>query len=410
MQKNDLYWVCKCSSWTWASKPQCHGCGKAAPSWSQQRKAVATSENGVGDNVPRSANGENPARDAPLQSWVVLPKGRRKQRRARKEATLAADQVEPRVEEVVLCEDEKMDDTASPSVPQQLEAARKKLAEFEAIGESAREAIPGFDVLLGAAREQRDQLQRDRKASRPVQWRLVEAQRSAKAKADAVERTQKQLFSLRKEADTIQEKLAEQESELARFRVALSEADGAVAAIFGEIAAEAKPEKDAIPRASDCAVATAAGLALQVNALPAAIASSNGEAAFLAIQQQPPCCFIASGGAHRQRGRLMLKQRSQAVSVSHSAHTCGTNHEVVDAVAPAQMLTTRTRSARQKVATALDQGGSPLQKRQRLHRAGALTIWDLPHGRLATLIMWALVLLMQWSNVGSTRLARQVLA
>ena len=170
-----------------------------------------------------------------------------------------------------------------PALLQQLESARRKVSELEAIGDAAREEIPGFEGVLDAAREKRDQLQRERKASRPVHWRLVEAQRQAKTKAEALDKSQKKLDHLRQEHDKIQANIATQETELVKAQLALTEADSAVAAIYQEFAAETKPAADGTLKAT---VAAAEGLAKQVDALPAALQSSNAEAAVIAIQKQ----------------------------------------------------------------------------------------------------------------------------
>ena len=84
--------------------------------------------------------------------------------------------------------DAVMGDGIEPTQQQQLELAKKRVSELEAIGDAARDAIPDFNKLLRDANDKRDRLQRARKASRPVHWRLVEAQGQSKTKAAAFDR------------------------------------------------------------------------------------------------------------------------------------------------------------------------------------------------------------------------------
>jgi len=302
-EKHRAYWTCACGGWTWAhtSTIACHKCGKhptkAATQWVGASAAkwqaascgkvaaawAAAKPGNVGGHAPRSGNGDKPTASAPLQEWVVQPRGRKQQRSARREAAATGDQVEP------INVDDDMEVAEEPSILQQLEAARKRVAEFEAVGDAAREAIPGFDVLLEAARAKRDQLQKDRKATRPVHWRLVEAQRLAKAKGDALDRAHKRVSTLREQHDQILAKITEDELEIIKAKQALIDADNAVAKILGELAEEAKPATEPVSRAADATVAAAEGLAQQLAALPAALAAKNAEAAVAAIQLQ----FIA---------------------------------------------------------------------------------------------------------------------
>ena len=104
----------------------------------------------------------------------------------------------------VIAEDEDMPEPVEPSVMQQLETAKQRAHKLDAIGDTARAAIPGFSVLLEAAKAHRGGLQKERKAARPVRWRLVEAQGCAKAKADALEKAQVKLASSRADLEACQ--------------------------------------------------------------------------------------------------------------------------------------------------------------------------------------------------------------
>ena len=158
---------------------------------------------------------------------------------------------------------------------------------MEAVGEAAKAAIPNYAEALDSARANRDQLQRERKASRPVRWRLVEAQGSAKSKADHLDKAHKKMDALQAQHDELQGKVAEQKLEIARANQALLEADSAVAKILEEIADESRAVADTQPvRTTQQVMGAVEGLAMQVQALPSAMAARNAEAAISAIQQQ----------------------------------------------------------------------------------------------------------------------------
>lgn len=181
-----------------------------------------------------------------------------------------------------------IDDQGTPQseghgLQEPLDDARQRVEELEAVGVVARGAIPGFDAALEAARSRLEHLQRLRKASRPVHWRLVEARRRARIKADALEKARADSARIHREYEVVQARLAAQEAEVATAMEALSEADRAVAAVVNEIAGEATM---GCGGAAADALAVAEGLVTQVGALSGALGSDNVESGVAAIQAQ----------------------------------------------------------------------------------------------------------------------------
>ena len=221
--------------------------------------------------------------------WVEQPTGRKAQRKAKREAAQALEAAVSAAavkdgQAAAIAEDEDMPEPLEPSVLQQLETAKQRAHELDAIGDAARAAIPGFSVLLEAAKAHRDGLQKERKAARPVRWRLVEAQGCAKAKADALEKAQVRLASSRADLEACQLACQLAEADLEKSTVALCEADAAVARVLAEVADAAKPS---VAQADDATVAATANvLVQQLGALSTAVASNNTDAAIAAIQHQ----------------------------------------------------------------------------------------------------------------------------
>ena len=122
------------------------------------------------------------------EGWVEQPTGRKAQRKAKREAAQALEAAVSAVavkdgQAAVIAVDEDMPEPLEPSVLQQLETAKQRVHELDAIGDAARAAIPGFSVMLEAAKAHRDGLQKERKAARPARWRLVQGCASANADA-----------------------------------------------------------------------------------------------------------------------------------------------------------------------------------------------------------------------------------
>ena len=201
----------------------------------------------------------------------------------------AASPDEPAIVGADVDMDTSNDDSAT--LQQKLDSAQKRVQELESVGSVAQATIPEFDKILEAARENRNRLVQERRASRPVQWRLVAAEQQAKEKAARVSTCRKDLAALRGEHETLTAKISQMEIDLQKSMAELCQADGAVAAVRDEIARESRLVGKPPPAGdvSDCvvgAVATVQGLAQQINALPAAVATHNAPDAVRAIQAQ----------------------------------------------------------------------------------------------------------------------------
>ena len=274
-----LYWSCSCGRWTWASKSHCIGCKSPPPAWVQERRASTCHE-------------ATPGSGADDDGWVSAPRSKRGQAKARAAAAkVGADGTEQSPISVVSDgepmdeHDAEFDDGTAP-VTERLESAQGRVRELEAIGSHARAVIPDFDALLASAVHDRDQLLQEKKQQRPIQWRLVQAERLAKTKATQARKCSDALDGLRADLEALQCKLSEKELELQKLRHEQSSADAALAAVHSEIAAGcARPPVQVHSVHSDV-LQVASGLSQQIHALPTAVRAGNGDAALEAVQKQ----------------------------------------------------------------------------------------------------------------------------
>ena len=334
---SELYWVCRCGAWTWASKGSCVGCDARPPKWVPgTRRPERKGQEGAGQRPPRkerseerprqppaapprppalAADGSGPTAALPLGAWVRQPAGGRRQAKARQRAaSLAAsgarssgdDNEErppstttvPDIDDLMADSgDSQHDDEGGTDPATRLASAKDCVLQLESMGEAARKAFPDFVERLAEARNHRDILLRERRAARPVRWRLVEAERLAKGKATAVDKTSAGLDELQLQLEKLQCRVAEQQLMLARSKREREQAEEAVAAVRNEIAREASPQRpEAGQRAAslaESAAAVARGIAQQVAALPTALATNNAEAALVAIQVQTDALLAA---------------------------------------------------------------------------------------------------------------------
>ena len=127
--------------------------------------------------------------------------------------------------------------------------AKESVEQLEALGAPARAALPDYRERVEAARALRDRLQRERRAERPVQWRLVRAKRRAADKQAACARASADLQALQDRAaaearaaqaaaEKIAEEIAEQRLVLQRAQEEDRLARQSLAAVQAEIARE----------------------------------------------------------------------------------------------------------------------------------------------------------------------------
>ena len=281
------YWVCACGRWTWTSKSACIGCAAAPPPWVLAARASGRQEK---DDAPCNEAGDNPTESLPLDAWVSQPKGKRAQAKARAKAKSTADadqavpgikpQDDPEIAEAMVINDD------GPSLADRLDVARKKVSMLEGLSSAVRACFPGYDLALATARDECEQLQRDRRAARPVQWRLVEAKSNAIGKAASVSQLEAKLSSLRDEHDKLVSSIAATSADLEAAREAQILADESVAAIHAELPGQSSAASAPPDVAIAEAVQAAEGLEVQVGALPAAVASGNAGDSIHAIQRQ----------------------------------------------------------------------------------------------------------------------------
>ena len=274
------YWVCSCGGWTHVHKSvtACFQCGKApSPEAVDKLRDSSTSAAYKAGGVPAQA-AEQPSGDE--DGFVEQPKGKRKQGRARGKAQMLA---QPAMQHNSGHDDApgaSMEVESSLSLHQQLEKAKRRVAAMEAVGEDARDGVPDFELLLRDARDRRDQLQKERRAARPVQWRLVEAESVSKSKSDALEKANKRRAELAQEQERVRDAIASADLEIQHARQALSEADSALAAVRAELAADIKPFED------EQLVRSVEGLGHQLSSLRAAAMAGNLEVALAAVESQ----------------------------------------------------------------------------------------------------------------------------
>ena len=322
-----FYWTCGCGRWTWITRASCIGCDARPPKWvsgvrrKQQQQPPQEQEQGDPRPTPEApprtqahaADGSTPTGSLPLGAGVPQPAGGRRQARARKRAeTLASagtrdlpgDSAKRGAPAIPVPDDvETMDDAEECqhedgiTLATRLASAKDCVLQLETMGAAAQGIFPDCVERLAEARQHCDTLQRERPASRPVRWRLVEAERLAKNKAAAVEKAAAELHDLEQQLEDVEAKAAERRLGLARVEVERKQAEDAVAAVRDEIAQEVSPQRsDPDGRAAQLMESTAAvaqGIAQQVAVLPAALASNKAEAALVAIQVQTDALLAA---------------------------------------------------------------------------------------------------------------------
>ena len=280
------YWNCACGRWTWASKSACIGCQSSPPAWVQQRQAAIRTAAAAGAEE-HTTEGQ-PSTKETEAGWFSQPRNKRAQAKTRAASAIASvpgDAHEISDDEMGSTHDADMG-VGCVSLAGRLESAQDRIRELEAIGVHARAVIQNYDGLLADAVRERDQLVREKRAQRPVQWRLVQVERHAKSKAAQVHKCSEALRALRKDLEALQGNVVNKEEELQRLRSEQSSADAAVASVHTEIAAgcSRKNPADNVPSAD--VRGFACGLCQQIEALPNAIEAGNAVAAVEAVRKQ----------------------------------------------------------------------------------------------------------------------------
>ena len=161
----------------------------------------------------------------------------------------------------------------------ELEQASEAVAGLEQLHPVARAAMPNFEALVTTAEANRDRLVVVRRASKPLQWRFVEAERVV------VDEEVKALATLEDHLMDLRADMADRSKLLLVARAALVEAERKVASIRSEIGGGSMP---------DAAVAVL-GLSAQLSALPAAVTAGNSSVALEAVQRQLAAIWSALG-------------------------------------------------------------------------------------------------------------------
>ena len=378
MPSRKLYWVCECGRWSWEDKPACVGCQAKPPLWITQRRSGQTSK---GSAI--SANGTQPAEATDLHDWIRQPNGRRKQAKARGAAAAAAMGTggdgssggggtigeSPAADasgaadghndaDVIEVDDEIGNDDIP--LADRLRESERKVSELESLGSAGRAAIPDFDNFLEAARVQRDDLLRERRAGRPTCWRLVEAEKKEKDRANGVDRVTQDLAALVAERAKVAQSIAAKESELAKAEAALRDAQGAVASVRSEIARAVDLDTSragAVPADLNGALH---GLLLQIAALPAAFAKNNACDALQAVSTQAQAVAHITGfaapigtpsgdgghGAHPMSAPDVARDSRSAMQTSGRRGTSPCPGATSDADSDASSIRSRSRERR----------------------------------------------------------------
>ena len=300
------YWICSCGGWTDAaySVDACYFCGRkpdsATAAWLQRievspKEAKArTRKKDTKDKSASAGDASAPSAGAAASAAAgtasVPPGVTNRSAAVSHPAPMDSDEGAVVVE---IPDDTLETDAGSLPLADRVQAAQQEVADLEALGPAGRRAIPDFVNLLAAARLQREDLREDlvkeRRASRPTRWRLVAAESEANLRATAVERTKEELAALVLERSKIMESIDAKTIELEQAEEALSGAQSAVAMVRAEIARDVDPS---LPQAL---LDTVQGLLVQLARLPAAFAGNNGMDAFQAIGTQAEAVSRAMG-------------------------------------------------------------------------------------------------------------------
>ena len=170
----------------------------------------------------------------------------------------------------------------------ELMEATKAVEGLEALSPAVREQLPGWEAALAAAIAERDKLQAAKRASRPLQWRLVEATRLVSSRSAALVEAGAAADRARAHRDEADRLLTARKTAAADARSALAQAQTALSAIQAEVGSRGGSHPE-VP------LEVLNGLSVQVEALPRAIRADNGMAAAEAIAGQFRALLAALG-------------------------------------------------------------------------------------------------------------------
>ena len=195
------YWTCKCGSWTFCPKEQCHGCGRAPPKrdvqWIRRTKQP---------NQPTPPKAKEVKADA--DGFVVEGKSKKERRAAKRAAAESAETPEKSTRNP----GSEGDDTSmgDEENADKLAEATQELADLEAVPESVRKLVPDFDAKVAAAKAKKEAAQQSKRDAKPWKWRVLDAEKQAKKAISA-------RVKVDNDAEALHKEILEKQAELARL-------------------------------------------------------------------------------------------------------------------------------------------------------------------------------------------------
>ena len=273
------------------STTECHRCSQPPSQTALQWITLRAQRAGQSTSKPEPPAGGS-------AEWEQQPNGKRNQAKARKRAAATAASTRAAAEQEAAMppsgaaptphadvvgpngDTRPLDDDSAKVLAQRIESAQLRVREFEAVGESVRGSIPDFDELLRNARAERDRLVQERKALRPIRWRLVEAEQHVNAKKTAVDRSAKNLADLRAQLSDLRAQISDKELEHRKHEQELADARVTAEGVRAEITSERSTT------GGEVAFQAARCLLQQVEALPNSIQANNAAVAVQALHTQ----------------------------------------------------------------------------------------------------------------------------
>ena len=264
-----------CRGWTWCPETSCSKCHETAPSkWQTWIR------------------GNTKAEHFPNDGFVQVPKSKRDRRKAARAAKAAAAVThnggnDP--EELEGPSDEDGAAAAGDGVANEEEsaavglvAATEKVRQLEALSPEVQRLLLDYAKVLDEAKRSRDELQREKRPTKPWTWRLLDAERASDKAKKSQQKLQADIDSLEEEIQKKRSELDEKRTALQAAAISLEEATAALAAVREEGAEDATSNAKNAIEMSSSARSIVEGLAIQIDGLPQAFCHNNHQAALQA--------------------------------------------------------------------------------------------------------------------------------
>jgi len=223
-------------------------------------------------------------------------------------------------------------DTAS-GLESRLAGADAAVARWEAIPAASRELVPGFEQHLAAAREARDAVLQEKRASKPWIWRLKGAERLAARAERCKKKVAEEIDSLLAQQLELEQRPVAKHAEMEAAHVAHAEAAASVATVRAEAATYNSSAAGETQRPSTAAADIIQGLVSQLGELPRAAASGNWEAALRSVVEQAQALrSVVEQSPDPSMVDAGSKQQQQQQQVAITGHRPPGTHAAVSAM------------------------------------------------------------------------------